>query len=187
MSVAVGQGSVLVTSLQMARLAATVGTSGDIYRPHLFLRQLPVDVAPEPYVAAGPEEPIRQAKLRESTWRALQEGMSLAVNNHGTAGRARVEGVAVAGKTGTAQVASRQRIRASNDQNRPEHLRNHAWFIGFAPRVNPEIAIAVLVEHGGGGGAAAAPIAQKVFQAYFDGSRQERIRNGPRQTTMALH
>jgi penicillin-binding protein 2 len=187
MSVAVGQGSVLVTSLQMARLAATIGTSGDIYRPHLFLRQLPVDAAPEPFVAPGPEEPIRQVKLRESTWRTLQQGMFLAVNDHGTAGRARIQGVEVAGKTGTAQVASRQRIRVSNDQHRPEHLRNHAWFIGFAPRVNPEIAIAVLVEHGGGGGAAAAPIAQKVFQAYFDGSRQERIRNGPRQTTMALH
>jgi penicillin-binding protein 2 len=171
----------------MARLAATIGTSGDVYRPHLFLRKLPVDAAPEPFVAPGPEEPIRQVKLRQATWRALQEGMFLAVNDHGTAGRARIQGVDVAGKTGTAQVASRGRISASNDQHRPEHLRNHAWFIGFAPRVNPEIAIAVLVEHGGGGGAAAAPIAQKVFQAYFDGSRQERLRNGPRQTTMALH
>jgi penicillin-binding protein 2 len=186
-SVAVGQGSVLVTSLQMARLAATVGTSGDIHRPKLFLRTLPVGALPEPYVEEGMHEPVRHVNLRESTWRALQEGMFRAVNLQGTGGRARLDGVQVAGKTGTAQVASRQRISAAADEHRPEHLRNHAWFVGFAPRVNPEIAIAVLVEHGGGGGAAAAPVAQKVFQAYFDRQREERVRNGPRQTTMALH
>jgi penicillin-binding protein 2 len=186
-SVAVGQGSVLVTALQMARLAATVGTSGDVHRPRLFLRELPVGAVPEPYVETAFHDPIRRVSLRESTWRALQEGMFRAVNQHGTAGRARLEHVTVAGKTGTAQVASRQRISASADQHRPEHLRNHAWFVGFAPRVNPEIAVAVLVEHGGGGGAAAAPIAQKVFQAYFESKREERARYGPRQTTMALH
>ncbi len=186
-SVAVGQGSVLVTTMQMARLAATVGTSGDIHRPKLFLRKLPVGAAPEAYPESGVVDPIRHVSLREGTWRALQEGMSRAVNQHGTAGRARLDGVSVAGKTGTAQVASRQRISASADEHRPEHLRNHAWFVGFAPRVNPEIAIAVLVEHGGGGGAAAAPVAQKIFQAYFEGQREERVRNGPRQTTMALN
>jgi penicillin-binding protein 2 len=186
-SVAVGQGSVLVTSLQMARLAATVGTSGDIHRPKLFLRTLPVGAAPESFADAALQEPVRHVNLRESTWRALQEGMFRAVQANGTAGRARLDGIQVAGKTGTAQVASRQRISASRDESRPEHLRNHAWFVGFAPKVNPEIAIAVLVEHGGGGGAAAAPIAQKIFQAYFEGQREERVRNGPRQTTMALH
>jgi penicillin-binding protein 2 len=186
-SVAVGQGSVLVTTMQMARLAATVGTSGDVQRPRLYLRKLPVGAVPEPYPSSSREEPIRHVSLRESTWRALQEGMFRAVNEHGTAGRARLDTVSVAGKTGTAQVASKQRISASVDEHRPEHLRNHAWFVGFAPRVNPEIAIAVLVEHAGGGGAAAAPIAQKIFHAYFDGQREERVRNGPRQTTMALH
>ena len=53
----------------------------------------------------------------------------------------------------------------------PEHLRNHAWFVGYAPRENPELALAVLVEHGGQGGRAAAPIAQKIFQAYFEGKK----------------
>ncbi|MGH9332212.1 MAG: penicillin-binding protein 2 [Vicinamibacteria bacterium] len=186
-SVAVGQGSVLVTTLQMARLAATVGTSGELQRPQLFLRKLPVGAVPEPFPEAGLAQPVRHVSLRETTWRALQEGMFRAVNESGTAGRARLDGIAVAGKTGTAQVASRRRISASVDARRPEHLRNHAWFVGFAPRVNPEIAVAVLVEHGGGGGAAAAPIAQVIFQAYFEGQREARDRNGPRQTTMALH
>jgi penicillin-binding protein 2 len=186
-SVAVGQGSVLVTAMQMARLAGVVGTSGDLFHPQLFLRELAAGVPPEPYPDTPPSPPARHVSLHDETWRTLQEGMFRAVNLRGTAGRARVEGITISGKTGTAQVASRTRINATVDQNRPEHLRNHAWFIGYAPRVNPEIAVAVLVEHGGGGGAAAAPIAQKVFQAYFDGKREDKRNKGARQTTMALH
>jgi penicillin-binding protein 2 len=186
-SVAVGQGSVLVTTMQMARLASVVGTSGALYHPRLFLRELPAGAAPEPYPDTPPSPPARHVSLRDETWRTLQEGMFRAVNFHGTAGRARVEGVTVSGKTGTAQVASRTRINETVDRNRPERLRNHAWFIGYAPRVNPEIAVAVLVEHGGGGGAAAAPIAQKVLQAYFDSQREDRRNDRARQTTMALH
>lgn len=187
-SVAVGQGSVLVTAMQMARLAAVVGTSGDLYHPRLFLRELPAGVAPEPYPDdIPPSPPARHVGFRVETWRTLQEGMFRAVNFHGTAGRARLEGITVSGKTGTAQVASRSRISETVDRERPERLRNHAWFIGYAPRVNPEIAIAVLVEHGGGGGAAAAPIARKVLQAYFDGKREDKRKNNARQTTMALH
>ena len=184
-SVAVGQGSVLVTALQMAQLAATVGSSGDIHRPKLFLRRLPSGGMPESFPDGEIVPPTRQVGLRAETWRTLQEGMFQAVNGVGTAGRARVQGFAIAGKTGTAQVASRTRISESIDAERPEHLRNHAWFIGYGPRVNPEIAIAVLVEHGGGGGAAAAPIARTILQAYFDG-RQEKKEDRGRKTTMAL-
>ncbi|HSF18863.1 MAG TPA: penicillin-binding protein 2 [Vicinamibacteria bacterium] len=183
-SVAVGQGSVLVTTTQMARLAATIGTSGDLYRPHLFLRKLPAGVMPESYADSVVSPPSRKVGLRTDTWRALQEGMLRAVQ-YGTAGRARLPDVAVSGKTGTAQIAARGRIEESVDARRPEHLRNHAWFIGYAPRVNPEIAIAVLVEHGGGGGAAAAPIAREIFQAYFE-KKQERKLERARQTTMAI-
>jgi penicillin-binding protein 2 len=184
-SVAVGQGSVLVTTVQMAQLAAIVGTSGDIHRPKLFLRRLSSGGVPEPFPDGVIVPPTREVGLRAETWRTLQEGMFDAVNGVGTARRARVKGFAISGKTGTAQVASRNRISESRDADRPERLRNHGWFIGYGPRVNPEIAIAVLVEHGGGGGAAAAPIAQKVFQAYFEkrmGNKEDR----GRKTTMAL-
>lgn len=111
----------------------------------------------------------------------------MAVNRRGgTAGRARLPDIDVAGKTGTAQVASRKRIAAARHSERPEHLRNHAWFIGYAPRVNPEIAIAVLVEHAGGGGRAAAPIAQHLMKTYFD-NRNSRKDERARKTTMAIH
>ena len=90
------------------------------------------------------------------------------VNETGTGWRARVSGIGVSEKTGTAQVASMRNLVESDDSDRPEHLRNHAWFVGYAPRANPELAVAILVEHGGQGGRAAAPIAQKIFQTYFD-------------------
>ena len=185
-SVGVGQGAVLVTALQMAQLAATVGSSGDVHRPTLFLRRLPAGAPPEPYSDMVLEPANRHVGLRAEHWRALQEGMFQAVNGVGTARRARIRGIDVSGKTGTSQVASRARLASSKDADRPEHLRNHAWFIGYAPRVNPEIAIAVLVEHGGGGGRAAAPIAQQIMKAYFDGKLDQRDRRA-RQTTMALH
>ena len=184
-SVAVGQGSVLVTALQMAQVAATVGSSGDIHSPKIFLRRLPSGGEPESFPVGALEPPKRKVGLRAETWRALQEGMFQAVNGEGTAGRARVKGFVISGKTGTAQVASRSRIAETNDDERPEHLRNHAWFIGYGPRVNPEIAIAVLVEHGGPGGVAAAPIARKILHAYFDG-RQEKKEDHGRKTTMAF-
>ena len=185
-SVAVGQGAVLVTALQMAQLAATIGSSGDVHRPTLFLRRLPAGAAPEPYTRMVLEPAARHVGLRDEHWRVLQEGMFQAVNGVGTARRARIRGIDVSGKTGTSQVASRARLAASGDADRPEHLRNHAWFIGYAPRVNPEIAIAVLVEHGGRGGRVAAPIAQQVLKAYFDGKLEQRDQRA-RETTVALH
>jgi penicillin-binding protein 2 len=77
----------------------------------------------------------------------------------------------VAGKTGTAEVARRRRERRGPDRRSVEERyreRDHAWFAGFAPAHDPEIAVVVLVEHGGGGGRNAAPIAFDIFRGYFD-------------------
>jgi penicillin-binding protein 2 len=167
-SVSVGQGAVLVTVMQMAQIAAIVGSSGDVFRPHVFLRPLPAGALADPAPTSAQGEPIRHLAFQDSTWRVLQDGMWGVVNEAGTGWRARVPGIGVSGKTGTAQVASMRNLVESDDADRPEHLRNHAWFIGYAPRANPELAVAILVEHGGQGGRAAAPIAQKIFQAYFD-------------------
>jgi penicillin-binding protein 2 len=185
-SVAIGQGSLLVTVMQMAQLAAIVGSSGEVHRPKLFLERYPtgtaIPAAPPPVLS----EPVRRVKLHDSTWEFLQEAMWGVVNDGGTGWRARVQGFDVSGKTGTAQVASRARIAQTKDSERPEHLRNHAWFVGFAPRVNPEIAVAVLVEHGGGGGQAAAPIAGKVIQTHFE-SKSRRRAKGVQQATLVRH
>ena len=176
-SVAVGQGSVLVTAVQMAQLAAVVGSKGNVYTPRIFLQKLQPETSLVPLYDDVFMTPIRRVELTEVTWQTIQRGMQRAVNDGGTAGRARLHGVSVSGKTGTVQVASRSRILEVLDENRPQELRNHAWFIGFAPSSDPEIALAVLVEHGGGGGQAAAPIGEKVLKAFFK-AKNERNRDG---------
>lgn len=74
--------------------------------------------------------------------------------------------IEIAGKTGTAQVAE-MRGGFVNSERLPYEIRDHAWFVGYAPAENPEIAVAVLVEHGGRGGSAAAPLAKMVIEKYF--------------------
>lgn len=153
-SVAVGQGAVQVTPIQMARLVAAVASGGLLPNPRL--------------VEAAPPAPVEAARPEHLEW--IRAGMREAVVR-GTARRAGLADYAVAGKTGTAQVASTERVEGEDEDRAPE-LRTHAWFVGFAPFEAPEIAVAVVVEHGGGGGAAAAPVAREVLRAYFD--RKER-------------
>jgi penicillin-binding protein 2 len=86
----------------------------------------------------------------------------------GTARRSRVAGVRIAGKTGTAQVVHLKQTEDLEEHEIPIQFRDHAWFAAVAPIPDPEIAIAVLVEHGGPGGSAAAPIAQQVLAKYFE-------------------
>jgi len=100
----------------------------------------------------------------------VRQGLSAVVNDlHGTGGRARVPGVLVAGKTGTSQVVRLDLIKDLEDHEVPIRYWDHALFAAFAPVDEPEIAIAVVVEHAGrGGGAVAAPIAQRVLAKYFE-------------------
>ena len=85
----------------------------------------------------------------------------------GTGGRARVPGMQVAGKTGTAQVVHLQHTQDLEDDQVPIKYRDHAWFVAFAPAAAPQIVVAVINEHGGHGGSAAAPIARKVIETYL--------------------
>jgi penicillin-binding protein 2 len=183
-SVAVGQGSVLVTAIQMAQIAAIVGTSGEVHRPRVFMESHSSGSTPRPSPLPVVAQPVRRVRLKESTWRVLQEAMWAVVNDGGTGWRAKVPGFDVCGKTGTAQVVSRGGVAQMADSERPEHLRAHAWFVGYAPRVNPEVALAVVVEHGGGGGQAAAPIAGQIFKSYFEG-RSRRKAKGVQQASLA--
>jgi penicillin-binding protein 2 len=75
--------------------------------------------------------------------------------------------ITVAGKTGTAQVVRLKRgPKSEKEEETPYKHRDHAWFVGYAPYENPEIAVAVIVEHGGHGGSAAAPIVRKIIETY---------------------
>jgi penicillin-binding protein 2 len=96
----------------------------------------------------------------------VTEGMYGVVNEPGgTAGASRLPGIELCGKTGSAQVISEQGLKRAGKQ---AELKDTAWFVGFAPRQNPEIIVSVLVQGGGHGGVAAAPIARAVVKAYYD-------------------
>jgi peptidoglycan glycosyltransferase len=147
----IGQRDVRMTPLQAAMVAATVANDGVQMKPYL-VDQLQ---APDLTVidSTQPEEwrePI-SAEIADQ----LTE-MMISVVANGSGGAARIPGVEVAGKTGTAQVS--------------QDVADHTWFMGFAPADDPQIAVAVFVANGGGtGGERSAPIARQVMQAYLDG------------------
>ena len=153
-SVAIGQGQVSVTPIQMARLAAVVASGGRLVPPHLVKSVGGVTV---------PFEPPRDLGLKPETIRVVREGMRSVVAE-GTGRRARIPGLEIAGKTGSAQVVAHARL--AKDPHNPK-LMAHGWFICFAPADKPRIAMAVLVEHGGSGGEAAAPVAHDILTRYF--------------------
>lgn len=172
--VAIGQGYVTATPLQMAHAVAALAV-GQRYRPRLVLRLEgqkgeEVDAVP---VEALPGPDVRPAVLAE-----VREGLFEVVNAaHGTGKRAALEGVGVAGKSGTSQVVGMGPERVKS-KDLPWAQRDHAWFVAFAPAEAPEVALAVLVEHAsGGGGKIAAPVAGEVLAEFF---RLKNTREGVR-------
>lgn len=150
---AIGQYDVRTTPLQMAMVAAGIGNKGSVMTPYLIqsVRSANLDI-----IQSAPDPVELSQAVSEQTASTLTKMMVSVVDN-GSGARARISGVDVAGKTGTAQ----------HDPGKPPH----AWFISFAPAVDPKVAVAVVVEDGGvtgseiGGGRVAAPIARAVMQA----------------------
>ena len=162
-SVAIGQGPILVTPLQVARAISGLIEGGRLPTPHLFLASLD----PRSGVRLRYDSPPRQSLPLDSRKLALvKDGMWAVLNEPGgTAFGSRIPGLESGGKTGTVQVVSRNAVlRAGVDKSRFE---DHAWFTAFAPVNDPKIVVVVFVEHGGHGGAAAAPIARRLLAKYF--------------------
>lgn len=163
--VAIGQGYVLMTPIQMASMIATVANEGTVYRPHLVKRI--VDADGKPLKEFKPEI-MGTTGIPAERFRLVKQGLFAVVNEPGgTGGMARLYDVRVAGKTGTSQVV---KMRDSS-RGTPWQYRDHALFVAFAPYEKPEIAVAVVVEHGEHGGSAAAPIAGRMLRAWFDGKK----------------
>ncbi|NIA08358.1 MAG: penicillin-binding protein 2 [Nitrospiraceae bacterium] len=161
---AIGQGFTLVTPLQMARLIASVANGGRLYRP-IYIKKI-LDSEGHT-VASFPSEVMGIVPISRSHLRTIRLGLLGAVEEKkGTGKRCRLANIHVAGKTGTAQVIG-QAKRRQNENTMPFKFRDHAWFVAYAPAERPELAVAVLVEHGGHGGSVAAPIARKVFKRWF--------------------
>jgi penicillin-binding protein 2 len=183
LSVAVGQGYVTATPLQMASVIATVAAGGVRHRPRYIDRL----VAPEGEADAPAREPVARLGVRASTLAQLQAALRDVVESErGTGKKARVEGIEVAGKTGTSQTVRLKTDRKVNQQTLPREQRDHAWFVAFAPVGAPEVAVACLIEHaGGGGGAMAAPVVQQVLSYYF--SHKGTLTDDDRQEARATH
>jgi len=175
-SAVIGQGYTLATPLQVAVMTAALANGGTVYRPLLLDRI----VGPDGDVVSREDpEVIGHVDLAPEHFDSIREGMFSVVDDlGGTARKQRLRHFAYAGKTGTAQVVSlktaRNRFRGKKV---PQHLLDHAWFVGYAPYEDPELAITVLVEHGEHGSQAAAPIVRKLFEHYF-ANRIQQARDG---------
>lgn len=167
--VAIGQGYNLVTPLQMAVLTAAVANGGKVFEPRIMKSIQTV---------AGEIVRQRDANVRarlpasQKTIDIIREGLRQVVNRvHGTAYQyARSDAVEICGKTGTAQVVSRKSGQIPEEMD-PEEVKRqhlpHAWFIGYGPSEDPQIAVSVLVEHGEHGSSGAGPIAKQIIIAYL--------------------
>jgi penicillin-binding protein 2 len=151
-SVSIGQGNLQVTPIQLARAIGGLALGGVWHHPHLV---------------PGPDQP-NEWKLTPENVKLVVDGMFGVVNDPGgiTGGRARIPGIEVCGKTGSAQLASNEYVQGAGrgDQN---VKKDNAWFVGFAPRSAPEIVVVALWDHGEHG-QFAAPIVRDVIKAYFD-------------------
>lgn len=162
----IGQGFNVVTPLQLANAVATLADEGVRREPRLlFASKRPADE----YARRNEAPVVADVPVQDpENWDIVREGMRRVV--HGSRGTARAiapgEGLQIAGKSGTAQVAA-QDLDEDMDEDTAEHLRHHALFVAFAPLEAPAIAVAVVVEHGGGGSVEAAPVARAVIDSWL--------------------
>jgi penicillin-binding protein 2 len=161
-SVSIGQGQVTVTPISMAVMMATLANGGTRVTPHL-LKAVNDGSGWKPVPTPAPQSQVR---MKPASIQAIRDGLWMVVNGIGTGGRARIPGRDVAGKTGTAQVISIEGGRRAAAGRSSRDLRDHGWFVFFAPRDNPQIAGVVFAEHAEHG-YSAAPIAKHAMETFF--------------------
>ncbi|HBT97840.1 MAG TPA: penicillin-binding protein 2 [Desulfobulbaceae bacterium] len=165
LSVAIGQGFNTVTPLQICLMTATLATNGVRMKPMIIDKIVDIHSG---RVQNFPPEVVERIPLNSDYMEIIRQGMMDVVQGpRGTARKVAIKGLNIAGKTGTAQVASLNRIKGLREEDIPYKYRDHAWFTCYAPAEKPEIAVTVMIEHGLHGGSAAGPIARAILQAYF--------------------
>jgi penicillin-binding protein 2 len=167
LSAAIGQGYITVTPLQMANMIGVIASSGKRYEPRL-IKGLREHTTGRLYQFSSVR--LKDTEVSARTFQTLREAVAgVVADKNGTGRAAYSQQVNIAGKTGTAQVI---RLRPDiKNEDLSKEFQDHAWFVAFAPVEDPQIAVAVLVEHGGMGGRAAAPRAKKIIEEYFKNDR----------------
>ncbi|WP_045226657.1 penicillin-binding protein 2 [Methyloterricola oryzae] len=164
----IGQGYVQVTPVQLARAVATLASKGRVVQPRVVgtIKSPTNDASPYPRGAA------ERISIDPAHWRTVVDAMVDVVHSQAGTAKGIAPGLSyhVAGKTGTAQVFTVRQDQDYKKMHVKETLKDHAWFIAFAPAEDPRIAVAVLAENGGHGGSVAAPIARAVIEQYLKGS-----------------
>ena len=167
-SVGIGQGAIEVTPLQMARAIGGIASGGVFHRPHLVF---PDELSSDEYSAVESSFPGSGEKtipIAPENWQIITDDMANVTGPIGTAAEAHLEGIDFAGKTGTAQVMSHAALASSG---KGHNTVPNAWFVGIAPRRNPDIVVAVLWEHGNWGNNSAR-LAAQVINAYVTKQRK---------------
>lgn len=166
LSVAIGQSFMSVTPIQLVTAFASFANGGQLYRPRVVSRAID---AQDRLVSENPVDKVRDIAMKRDVYHEVLEALEGVVNEpHGTGWRARIRGVTVAGKTGTAQVVRmKERTEEKDMEEIPYEFRDHAWFVSFLPADQPQLAVVALVEHAGHGGTAAAPVARAVMERFI--------------------
>jgi penicillin-binding protein 2 len=166
LSIAIGQGFNLVTPLQMAVFIAAVGNGGTLYRPRIVTSIENSDGKVvkkiEPEIKGGLPASKKTLEIVKNALLKVVQG------DRGTARGIRLKDIEIAGKTGTAQVFSIKAGEEIKPEDLDYSLRDHAWFVCYAPADNPAIAISVMIEHGEHGSSAAAPVAGALIKQYSE-------------------
>jgi penicillin-binding protein 2 len=166
LSVAIGQGYVAATPIQMAELLAEIANGGIRYTPQ-YVKE--IDTLDGSVVKRFPPVVERRIPIDPSVLDIVRSAMCGVVNApDGTARGARLDNVEVCGKTGTAQVVKEAGNQRIPENEQPLKYRDNGWFVAFAPAQHPQIAIACVIEHGGFGAASAAPVVHDVLKKFFE-------------------
>ena len=177
LSIAIGQGYDLVTPIQMAVFIAAVGNGGTLYKPRIVSA---IEGSQGNLIKEIPIEIKGKLPVGKKTLEIIQKGLlDVVETDRGTAKRIRLKHVKIAGKTGTAQVFSVKSGEKLKTEHLDFYLRDHAWFICYAPAENPVIAVSVLIEHGAHGSTTAAPIAGALIRQYINDPSSEELEIHP--------